>query len=138
MSTQRLYCTYTYGELTTDQKGELIFLPLFTLNFGHERGWDLEPFAAGLQCVHLDTPLLEQQNTKKLYVTTNNCACPIGANSEQRIQKDQNTQLTPLKSLRQKQAPGHAPCSNICKSRGKNLSHPSSLSPGHDSYPHPK
>ena len=30
MSTQRLYYTCTYGELTMVQKGELIFLPLFT------------------------------------------------------------------------------------------------------------
>ena len=26
-----------------------------------------------LQCLHLDTPLLEQQDTKKLYGTKNNC-----------------------------------------------------------------
>ena len=26
-----------------------------------------------LQCLHLDTPLLQQQNTKKLYGTKNNC-----------------------------------------------------------------
>ena len=42
------------------------------------RGWlwegcGLGPFAAMLQSLHLDTPLLEQQNTKKLYGTTNNC-----------------------------------------------------------------
>ena len=51
-----------------------------------ETGWDLEPFAA-VQRIHLDilypgytwiscildTPLLEQQNTKKLYGTKNNC-----------------------------------------------------------------
>ena len=38
-----------------------------------ETGWDLGPFAAGLLCLHLDTPLLEQQDTKKLYGTKNNC-----------------------------------------------------------------
>ena len=38
-----------------------------------ETGWDLGPFAAALQCLHLDTPLLEQQNTKKLPGTKNNC-----------------------------------------------------------------
>ena len=37
------------------------------------QAWDLGPFAAELQYLHLDTPLLEQQNTKKLYVTKNNC-----------------------------------------------------------------
>ena len=30
-----------------------------------ETGWDLGPFAAVLQCLHLDTPPLEQQKTKK-------------------------------------------------------------------------
>ena len=34
---------------------------------------DLAPFAAVLQCLQLDTPLLEQQNTSKLYRTKNNC-----------------------------------------------------------------
>ena len=48
-----------------------------------ETGWDLGPFAAMLQCLHLDTRLPEQQNTKKLYGTKNNCvhACTVGANS---------------------------------------------------------
>ena len=38
-----------------------------------ETSWDVEPFAAGLQCLHLDTPLLEQLNinTKKLDETKN-------------------------------------------------------------------
>ena len=40
------------------------------------QAWDLGPFAAELQYLHLDTPLLEQQNTKKLYVTKNNCVHP--------------------------------------------------------------
>ena len=31
-----------------------------------ETAWDLALFAAVLQCLHLDVPLLEQQNTKKL------------------------------------------------------------------------
>ena len=31
-----------------------------------------ETFAAVLQCLHLDTPLVKQQNTKKLYGTKNN------------------------------------------------------------------
>ena len=33
-----------------------------------ETGWDPLP-----QCLHLDTPLLKQQGTKKLYRTKNNC-----------------------------------------------------------------
>ena len=40
----------------------------------HETSWNLGPFApAVLQCLHLDTPLLEQQNTKKLDGTENSC-----------------------------------------------------------------
>ena len=31
-----------------------------------ETGWDLGPFAAVLQCLHSDKPLLSQQNTEKL------------------------------------------------------------------------
>ena len=36
------------------------------------QAWDLGPFASVLQNLHLDKPLLEQQNTKKLYWTKNN------------------------------------------------------------------
>ena len=39
----------------------------------YETGWDLGLFAAVLQCLYLDKHLLEQQNTKKLYGTKNNC-----------------------------------------------------------------
>ena len=43
------------------------------------RQTDLEPFAKGLQCLHLDTPLFKQQNTKKLYGTKiNACMCSWG------------------------------------------------------------
>ena len=38
-----------------------------------ESGWDLGLFAAMPQCLHVDTPLLQLQNTKKLYGTKNNC-----------------------------------------------------------------
>ena len=37
------------------------------------QAWDLGPFAAVQQSLHLDTPLLELKNTKKLYGTKNNC-----------------------------------------------------------------
>ena len=44
-----------------------------------EQSWDrLGPETL---CLHLDTPLLQQQNAKKLYGTENNCACTLGANS---------------------------------------------------------
>ena len=36
------------------------------------QAWDLGPFASVLQNLHLDKPLLERQNTKKLYWTKNN------------------------------------------------------------------
>ena len=107
------------------------------LSFGHEMGWDLEPFAARLQCLHLDTPLLEQQDTKKLDVTRNDRACPVGANSEQKTQKDQNTQLTPLKRLRQKQGPGHAPCTQHLQSQGKTPQPSLQPDPWTHPYPHP-
>ena len=37
-----------------------------------ELAWDLGPFFSVLQCLHLDTPLLQQQNTQKLYDTKSN------------------------------------------------------------------
>ena len=50
-----------------------------------ETGWDLGPFAAGL---HLDTPLLKQQNSKKLYGTKNNCMyVQLGQLTDKKIQK---------------------------------------------------
>ena len=39
---------------------------------GVKQSWDLGSFAAVLQCLHLDKPLLEQQNTNKLYGIKNN------------------------------------------------------------------
>ena len=36
------------------------------------QAWDMGLSAAALQCLHLDTPLLEQQNAKKNYETENN------------------------------------------------------------------
>ena len=38
-----------------------------------ETGWDLGHFAAVLQSLDLDTPLLQQQNSKKLHGPKNNC-----------------------------------------------------------------
>ena len=54
-----------------------------------ERGWDLGPFAAALQCLS-NKPLLEQQNAKKLYGTKNNCMhAQLGQNYGKKIQRDQ-------------------------------------------------
>ena len=69
-----------------------------------ETGWDLGPFAAVLQCLHLDKPLLQQQNTKKLYGTKNNSVhAQLGQILRKKIQKDSKTELPPLKSREQKQ-----------------------------------
>ena len=38
-----------------------------------EISWDVGPFAAGLQCLHLDTPLFKHQNIKKLHGIKNHC-----------------------------------------------------------------
>ena len=58
-----------------------------------------------LQGLHLDTRLLQQQNTKKLYRIKDNCVHEqLGQILEQEIQKDQKTQLPILKSREQKQA----------------------------------
>ena len=52
------------------------------------QAWDLRPFAAVLQSLHLDTPLLELQNTKKLYATKINCVQAVGENSGPKDTKD--------------------------------------------------
>ena len=70
--------------------------------------WDVGPFAARLQCLHLDTPLLKQLNinTKKLDETKNNC---VHVQLEQMLDpkdtetKKTKTQLPLLRSLEQKQ-----------------------------------
>ena len=40
-----------------------------------------------LQCLHLDKPLLKQQNTKKLYGTKNNCVHALGQIMDKKIKK---------------------------------------------------
>ena len=61
------YCLYLWSGSFSHQKSEWDRLGPGTLC------WDLGPFAEVLQCLHLDTPLLQKQNTKKLYGTKNNC-----------------------------------------------------------------
>ena len=52
------------------------------------QAWDLGHFAAVPQCLHLDTALLEQQNTQKLYGTKNNCVrAPLGQILDQKDKK---------------------------------------------------
>ena len=74
-----------------------------SLSVGDETGWDLGPFATVLQCLHLDKPLLQQQNTKRKYETKNNCEyVQLGQILDKRY-KETKTQLPLLKSLEQKQ-----------------------------------
>ena len=85
---------------------------------GGETGWDLGPFAAVLQCLHLDTPLLKQQNTKRLYGTKTNC---VHAQLGQILDpKDSKRPKTPTATFEepgaktgcweQKQGTAYAPC----------------------------
>ena len=98
------------------------------------QAWDWDPL---LQCLYLDAPLLQQQNTKKLYGTKNNCVHVLLGQIHwskfwtQRVQRDQKLQPPLLRSLGQKQGFGeqnkrtmHSPCTD-------HLSHPSSPTPGH-------
>ena len=67
--------------------GELLqHVPLcqvFSLEGRGETGWDLGPFAPELHRLHWDTPLPEQQNTKKPHGTKNNPThAAVGANSD--------------------------------------------------------
>ena len=57
-----------------------------------ETSWDVEPFAAGLQCLHLDTPLLEQLNinTKKRMRLKTVCMCSWNKCWTQRDKKKKN------------------------------------------------
>ena len=49
--------------------------------FASETGWNLGPFAAMLQSLHLYMPLLELQNTKKLQEIKINSVHTVEANS---------------------------------------------------------
>ena len=95
--------------------------------------------AAMLQCLHLDTPLLELQNTEKLYGTKNNCVhAQLGQILDPKDTKGQKTQLPFLKSQEQKlgvrtTAEYYAcpPTLNTTKGWAHHLSHHSGPTPGH-------
>ena len=75
------------------------------------QAWDLGPFAGELEYLHLDTSLLEQQNTKKLYGTKNNCVHQqLGQILDPKDTKRSKYQLLLLRGLEQKLRVG-------CKSR---------------------
>lgn len=105
------------------------------------QAWDLGPFAAMLRCLHLSTPLLERQHTKKLCGTITVCMPSWGKFWTPKIQRDQNTQLPLLRSLGSKKGcweqkqdtdtpPAHTPSKGWAKT-----SQPSGPTPG-PSYLH--
>ena len=106
-------------------------------------GWGLGPFAAMLQSLHLDTPLLEQQNTKKLYGTTNNCMHAqwgFSNSGPKRYKRDKKKNLPPWKNLEGKHGVGnksrilHKPHLQTSPQRwAKHLSHPSGPTDRHTS-----
>ena len=82
------------------------------------------------QSSHLDTPLLELQNTKKLYGTKNNCAhVQLGQILEQKIQKRQkepsaiSEELGPKPKVWQKQS-APSPTLNTTKGKADHLNYP--------------
>ena len=104
-----------------------------------ETGWDLGPFAAGLQCLHLDTPLLQQQNTKKLSGTKNNCMPAVRVNSGPKRYKETKKPNCHFWRAWSKSR-GWGPRAGYCahplhtpppKGWAKHLSHPSGPTPGH-------
>ena len=86
-----------------------------------ETGWDLGPFAAVLQCLHLDKRLLEQQN-KRNYKGVKITACMLSWGNlwTRRYKKTKKTQLPLLKSWEQKQGTAHAPCTHHQQRGGQN------------------
>ena len=99
-------------------------------------GWDRDPL---LQCLHLDTPLLEQQNTKKLYGTENNSVhAQLGKILEPKDTKRPKTPTatfegsgTKTGGWEQKQGTAPAPAHSTTEEWANHLSHPSSLTPEH-------
>ena len=70
-------------------------------------GWDLGPSDAVLQCLHLNAPLHEPQNRKKLEGTKSNCVhVQLGQILNKRYKKNKKAQLPLLKSQEQKQGVG--------------------------------
>ena len=97
-----------------------------------ETGWDLGPCAARLQCLYLDTALLEQ-NIKKLYGTKYNAMhIQLGQTLDP---KDTRRPKNPTATFEEPGAKaGYCPCPlHITPLKGwaKHLSHPSSPTPGH-------
>ena len=63
--------------------------------------WDLGPFTAVQQCLYLDIPLFQQQSTKKLHGTKNNCV-HVQLGQIRTKETNKQKQLPLLKSLEQR------------------------------------
>ena len=91
---------------------------------GVETGWDLGPFAAVLQCLYSDTPLLEQQrNYKGIKI---NVCIQLGQIMDRRYKKIKKS------LLEQKLGDGNK---NLGTAHVPSTHHPSGLSPGHTPLP---
>ena len=89
-----------------------------------------------LLCLYLDKHLLEQQNTKELQWTKNNCMYTFGGDCGQQDSKRPKTQLPLLRSQDQNRNIAHAPLhSTPLKGWANHVSHSSSPSPGLTSIP---
>ena len=115
--------------------------------------WDLGPFAAVLPHLHLDKRLLQQQNTKKLYGTKNNCVrAQLEQILDQKIQKDKKKKKTTTNNptatseqpgaktgcWEQKQGTAHASCPQHHQKGGKPPKPAVQPDPWTHAYPHPK
>lgn len=79
-----------------------------SLLFFLRQAWDPD---ALLQCLHLDTLLLQQQNTKKKYRIKNNCMHgQLGQVMDKSHRETKKTPLPLLKNQEQKQGTAPVPC----------------------------
>ena len=97
--------------------------------------WDLALCATLQQSFHLDTPLLQIQNTEKLHRTENNSVrMHLGQILDQKIQKDKKEKSPWHPSLKSHEpwVSGAKACTQYHRvGAGRHLSHPSSLTSGH-------
>ena len=110
------------------------FLAWFGLVF--RQAWDLGSIAAVLQCLHLDKPLLQKLNTKKLYgLKITMCMCNWGKLWTERYKGPKSLTATSeepegrTRGLAAKA--GYWACARPSVGMGKPLKPPSDPTPGH-------